>query len=157
MKRLLLVTVGIVLVWANVYGANFIVNDSPDRLETNLLASHQLEVTINIGQLGMTEADGGYSLELSDEFSFGKGQMQSPGETVLPTYSMLLGVPEDAPLSVIVDEAEYVDFDDFELSRVTDSDLLPLKPLTESGVWQTVPEHQILILDPEEPPELLSL
>jgi glutamine amidotransferase len=35
--------------------------------------------------------------------------------------------------------------------------LIASEPLTESGVWQTVPEHQILILDPEEPPELLSL
>jgi len=35
--------------------------------------------------------------------------------------------------------------------------LIASEPLTESGVWQSVPEHQILILDPEEPPELLSL
>ncbi len=35
--------------------------------------------------------------------------------------------------------------------------LLASEPLTESGVWQSVPEHQILILDPEEPPDLLSL
>ena len=35
--------------------------------------------------------------------------------------------------------------------------LIASEPLTESGVWQSVPEHHILILDPEEPPELLSL
>jgi len=35
--------------------------------------------------------------------------------------------------------------------------LIVSEPLTETGVWQSVPEHQILILDPEEPPELLSL
>lgn len=35
--------------------------------------------------------------------------------------------------------------------------LIASEPLTESGFWQAVPEHQILILDPEEPPELLSL
>jgi gamma-glutamyl hercynylcysteine S-oxide hydrolase len=29
--------------------------------------------------------------------------------------------------------------------------------LTETGFWQPVPEHHILILDPEEPPELLAL
>jgi glutamine amidotransferase len=29
--------------------------------------------------------------------------------------------------------------------------------LSETGVWQAVPEHNILILDPEEPPELLAL
>jgi len=38
-----------------------------------------------------------------------------------------------------------------------DAQLIASEPLTESGVWQSVPEHQILILDPEEPPELLSL
>ncbi|VAW79523.1 hypothetical protein MNBD_GAMMA13-168 [hydrothermal vent metagenome] len=38
-----------------------------------------------------------------------------------------------------------------------DGQLIASEPLTESGVWQSVPEHQILILDPEEPPELLSL
>jgi len=35
--------------------------------------------------------------------------------------------------------------------------LIASEPLTNSGFWQSVPEHQILILDPEEPPELLSL
>jgi len=35
--------------------------------------------------------------------------------------------------------------------------LIASEPLTESGVWQSVPEHQILVLDPDEPPELLSL
>ncbi len=38
-----------------------------------------------------------------------------------------------------------------------DAQLIASEPLTESGVWQSVPEHQILILDPEEPPELLPL
>jgi glutamine amidotransferase len=35
--------------------------------------------------------------------------------------------------------------------------LIASERLTESSFWQPVPEHQILILDPEEPPELLSL
>lgn len=35
--------------------------------------------------------------------------------------------------------------------------LVASEPLTETGFWQPVPEHHILILDPEEPPELLSL
>jgi glutamine amidotransferase len=35
--------------------------------------------------------------------------------------------------------------------------LVASERLTESTFWQSVPEHQILILDPEEPPELLSL
>jgi len=35
--------------------------------------------------------------------------------------------------------------------------LIASERLTESSFWQSVPEHQILILDPEEPPELLSL
>jgi glutamine amidotransferase len=38
-----------------------------------------------------------------------------------------------------------------------DAQLIASEPLNESGVWQSVPDHQILILDPEEPPELLSL
>ncbi|GMQ88845.1 MAG: hypothetical protein BMS9Abin09_0284 [Gammaproteobacteria bacterium] len=35
--------------------------------------------------------------------------------------------------------------------------LMASERLTESAFWQAVPEHHILILDPEEPPELLSL
>ncbi len=35
--------------------------------------------------------------------------------------------------------------------------LIASERLTESSFWQSVPEHQILVLDPEEPPELLSL
>ncbi|HKK13524.1 MAG TPA: class II glutamine amidotransferase [Gammaproteobacteria bacterium] len=35
--------------------------------------------------------------------------------------------------------------------------LLASERLTEAGFWQPVPEHHILILDPEEPPELLAL
>ena len=35
--------------------------------------------------------------------------------------------------------------------------LMASEPVTNTGLWQTVPEHQILILDPEEPPELMSL
>ena len=38
-----------------------------------------------------------------------------------------------------------------------DAQLIASERLTESGFWQAVPEHHILILDPEEPPELLSL
>jgi glutamine amidotransferase len=38
-----------------------------------------------------------------------------------------------------------------------DAQLMASERLTESAFWQAVPEHQILILDPEEPPELLSL
>ena len=49
------------------------------------------------------------------------------------------------------------------LYYTTDDDAFPnaqliaSEPLTESGLWQSVPEHQILVLDPEEPPELLAL
>lgn len=35
--------------------------------------------------------------------------------------------------------------------------LIASERLTDSSFWQSVPEHQILILDPEEPPELLFL
>lgn len=35
--------------------------------------------------------------------------------------------------------------------------LIASEPLDSSGIWQPVPEHHILILDPEEPPELIEL
>lgn len=35
--------------------------------------------------------------------------------------------------------------------------LVASEPLTEAGLWRSVPEHHILILDPEAPPELLAL
>lgn len=45
----------------------------------------------------------------------------------------------------------------------TDDDMFPgaqliaSEPLTETGVWQTVPPHHLLILDPDEPPQLVAL
>jgi glutamine amidotransferase len=35
--------------------------------------------------------------------------------------------------------------------------LIASEPLTQTGFWQPVPEHHILILNPDEPPELLAL
>jgi len=35
--------------------------------------------------------------------------------------------------------------------------LLASEPLTETGLWQPVPPHHLLILDPDEPPSLLPL
>ncbi len=49
------------------------------------------------------------------------------------------------------------------LYYTTDDDAFPggqlvaSEPLTETGLWQPVPENHILILDPDEPPELLDL
>jgi glutamine amidotransferase len=38
-----------------------------------------------------------------------------------------------------------------------EAQLVASERLTESAFWRVVPEHQILILDPEDPPELLAL
>lgn len=38
-----------------------------------------------------------------------------------------------------------------------DAQLIASEALTATGLWQPVPDHHILILDPEEPPELLAL
>jgi len=35
--------------------------------------------------------------------------------------------------------------------------LLASEPLTETGLWQPVPPHHLLVLDPDEPPSLLPL
>ncbi len=35
--------------------------------------------------------------------------------------------------------------------------LIASEPLDDTGIWQPVPEHHILILDPDEPPELVEL
>jgi gamma-glutamyl hercynylcysteine S-oxide hydrolase len=35
--------------------------------------------------------------------------------------------------------------------------LVASEPLTDGGLWRAVPEHHVLILDPEAPPELLAL
>ncbi|MGA7802234.1 MAG: ergothioneine biosynthesis protein EgtC [Gammaproteobacteria bacterium] len=35
--------------------------------------------------------------------------------------------------------------------------LVASEPLTQTGFWQPVPDHHILILDPDEPPELLAI
>ena len=38
-----------------------------------------------------------------------------------------------------------------------DAQLIASEPMTGTGLWQPVPDHHILILDPDEPPELLAL
>ncbi|HQU16516.1 MAG: ergothioneine biosynthesis protein EgtC [Chromatiales bacterium 21-64-14] len=49
------------------------------------------------------------------------------------------------------------------LYYTTDDEMFPggqvvaSEPLTDGGFWQPVPEHHLLILDPEQPPQLLSL
>lgn len=49
------------------------------------------------------------------------------------------------------------------LYYTADDDLFPegqvvaSEPLTEGGFWQPVPEHHLLILDPDQPPQLLGL
>lgn len=50
--------------------------------------------------------------------------------------------------------ALYYNIDD---ETFPDGQLVASAPLTESEFWQPVPEHHLLILDPEEPPELLTL
>jgi len=41
--------------------------------------------------------------------------------------------------------------------RFPGAQLIASEPLDSNGIWQPVPEHLILILDPEEPPELIEL
>lgn len=41
--------------------------------------------------------------------------------------------------------------------RFPGAQLIASEPLDSTGIWQPVPEHHILILDPEEPPELIEL
>ena len=41
--------------------------------------------------------------------------------------------------------------------RFPGAQLIASEPLDDSGIWQPVPEHHILILDPDEPPELIEL
>ena len=41
--------------------------------------------------------------------------------------------------------------------RFPNAQLVASEPLDDTGIWQPVPEHHILILDPEEPPELIEL
>lgn len=38
-----------------------------------------------------------------------------------------------------------------------EAQLLASEPLTETGLWQAVPAHHLLILDPDEPPQLTAL
>ena len=73
-------------------------------------------------------------------------------------------------LNIVVSDGERIyaarhalDDDCPSLYYTTDDEMFPnaqlvaSEPLTESSFWRSVPDHQILILDPEEPPELLSL
>ena len=53
---------------------------------------------------------------------------------------------ECAPLYFTTDDETY-----------PNAELIASEPLTPSEFWQPVPEHHLLILDPEEPPELMSL
>ena len=41
--------------------------------------------------------------------------------------------------------------------RFPEGQLVASEPLTDAGYWRPVPEHHVLVLDPEQPPELVPL
>ncbi|WP_455385584.1 ergothioneine biosynthesis protein EgtC [Acidihalobacter prosperus] len=69
----------------------------------------------------------------------------SDGERV---YAVRHAVNHDSPsLYYCVDDEDFPD----------GAQLVASEALTEQGLWQPLPEHSLLILDPESPPELIAL
>jgi len=77
---------------------------------------------------------------------------------------------QDALLNIVVTEGQRlyasrhaINHDCPSLYYTTDDDAFPdaqivaSEPITHADFWQPVPEHHILILDPEQPPELIPL
>lgn len=77
---------------------------------------------------------------------------------------------QDALLNLVVTDGELiyatrhaVNHDCPTLYYTTDDELFPdaqlvaSEPLSETGLWQPVPEHHILILSSDDPPELIAL
>jgi len=150
-----------------IFDHNGLIDDFHTRFRPRIVA--QLEPIYLAGVLGNTES----------EYLFAVLRQLLADDTELPMEAALAELMRRVEawadggrclLNIVVSDGERLyavrhalNDDCPSLYYTTDDEMFPggqliaSERLTESSFWQSVPDHQILILDPEEPPELLSL
>ncbi len=122
MRQLGILAVGIFLICSSASASDLIISDQTSGIETNFITNNQTQLTFTIGQLTTMVNDFGTELELPDEFAIGRGYIPGPNKTLLPSYSSLLLIPENAKLSVTVVNSSYTDIENINLSQASEED-----------------------------------
>lgn len=122
MKRILAAAVVLLSVYAITSANTIILNDEQSKFEATTITSSETEIVLNIGSLKSIVCDDGISLELPEPLTVGSGNLPSPGKTILPTYSTLLAVPENAELHLFIAGNEFTVLNDFQLAKASDED-----------------------------------
>ncbi|MCP4583368.1 MAG: hypothetical protein GY839_17305, partial [candidate division Zixibacteria bacterium] len=122
MRHVLIAVATLMLVWVRADAGNLTLSAQPDNVETNFTTSSETEITISFSSLKTISGDGGVNIELPSYFKIGSGTVSGPNQTVLPTYTAILAVPENAVLSVTIESDEFAEFPNFQLASATDED-----------------------------------
>jgi len=143
MKHLIGITMLVICSIGTLYSASIALNSDQDGFETILASETATELEISLRTITLKPVDNGVIPELSEYFKIGSGIMPGPQQTVLPTYSTLLAIPEDATLSVEILNDEFQSFSNITLGRADEDDLEWLPQVTASS--DLYPENLVRI------------
>lgn len=116
MLKRLAVWIFLVALVANVNGSIIRLSESPTATRTTNLSNSSTEFELNIEMLNCTVAETGNHIELPDNLFPGIGHISGPASTVLPAYTLLIAIPQEASLSVSILDDEVVEIDKFKLA-----------------------------------------
>ena len=133
MKRALVVAASLILLWVRANAGILALNEQPNMIETNFSTNSETEMVLNISDLQSSEKSDGFEVELPEYFKIGGGSISGPNQTVLPTYSALLVIPENAELSVTIETDEFTEIQNFRLASATDEENEWIRPMQLGG------------------------
>ncbi|MCD6160794.1 MAG: T9SS type A sorting domain-containing protein [candidate division Zixibacteria bacterium] len=130
MSQILALVMAMITICAMASANTITLNDEQSTFEATTITSSETELVLNIGSLKSIVCDDGISIELPEPLTVGSGNLPSPGKTILPAYSTLLAVPENAELHVIIAGDEFIELTDFELAKASGDDAKWLSDVT---------------------------
>jgi len=133
MRRALVIAASLILLWMRANGGILTLNEQPNMIETNFSTNSETEMVINITDLKSSEKSDGFAVELPEYFKIGSGSIYGPNQTVLPTYSALLAIPENAELSVTIETDRFTRISNFQLATASDEEKEWLQPVSLAG------------------------
>lgn len=122
MKKIALIPITFILLTAHLYGSAIRLNDSPTAIRTINLTNSITEFELNIGMLNNMAIGTGNSINFPENLHPGAGFISGPASTVLPSYTVLIAVPEGARLSVSVLEDKISEINQFRLAACDKED-----------------------------------
>jgi len=108
--------------YATVFGSIIKLSDSPTVIRTVNLTDSFTEFELNIEMLNCTESETTNYIELPGNLYPGSGHISGPAGTVLPSYTVLVAIPEGAPLSVSILEDNITEINHFQLAACDKED-----------------------------------